>query len=101
MSGQAVSAGQTPGSRPRRRWLKRLGIAVGVILVGLAAFALATIGPRNLIGMMRYDQRREGDLRVGSPAPETDLVALDGVTPVRLHDHIGGKPLVVVFGSFT
>ena len=37
-------------------------------------------GPRNLIGMLRYDQRREGDLKVGDRAPDVTLLALDGKT---------------------
>jgi peroxiredoxin len=51
--------------------------------------------------MLRYDQRREGDLKVGDRAPDVALLALDGSTPVRLKDSIGEKPLVLIFGSFT
>ncbi len=51
--------------------------------------------------MLRYDQREEGTLKVGHVAPDVELLALDGVTPVRLKDSVGGKPLVIVFGSFT
>lgn len=62
---------------------------------------MISFGPRNVIGMLRYDQRREGDLKVGDAAPDVQLLALDGATPVHLRDSVGGKPLVVVFGSFT
>ena len=58
-------------------------------------------GPRNLIGMIRYDQRQEGKLKVGDRAPDVTVVSLDGKTPVRLSSSIGGKPTVLVFGSFT
>jgi hypothetical protein len=58
-------------------------------------------GPRNLIGMLRYDQREEGTLKVGDKAPDVTLISLDGTTPVRLASEIGGKPTVLVFGSFT
>jgi hypothetical protein len=79
------------------------------ILLGLGALALLALGamtymiggPRNLIGMLRYDQRQEGTLRVGDRAPDVTLVSLDGTTPVRLASQIGGKPTVLVFGSFT
>jgi len=82
-------------------WKKAL-LAVLVLLVGAAAYVAARIGPRNLIGMLRYDQRKEGTLQVGDRAPDVDLLALDGKTPVPLKDSIGGgKPLVLVFGSFT
>ena len=58
-------------------------------------------GPRNLIGMIRYDQREEGRLKVGDKAPDVTLLALDGKTPVKLSERLGGKPTVLVFGSFT
>ena len=84
--------------RPRVKIV--LGIA-GLGLFALGGAALYFIGPRNLIGMWRYDKRREGSLRVGDAAPDVALVGLDGATEVRLSDHIGAKPLVLVFGSYT
>jgi hypothetical protein len=82
--------------------MKKILIAVG----GLALLALGAVtyiigGPRNLIGMLRYDQRQEGTLKVGDRAPDVSLVALDGRTPVRLSGEFGGKPTVLIFGSFT
>ncbi len=84
-----------------RLWKK---IAIGVAALALLALGAVTYmigGPRNLIGMLRYDQRQEGTLKVGDRAPDVVLVALDGKTPVRLSERIGGKPSVLVFGSFT
>ena len=79
------------------------------VLIGLAAVVVLAVGgmtymiggPKNLIGMLRYDQRKEGTLRVGDRAPDVTLVALDGATPVKLSRELGGKPTVLVFGSFT
>ena len=80
----------------------RIAAAVfGILLVAAAATALVKIGPRNVWGMIRYDQRREGPLAVGDPAPDVMLTALDGVTRVRLHDHVGQRPVVLIFGSYT
>jgi ferric-dicitrate binding protein FerR (iron transport regulator) len=73
---------------------------VGLVVLAAAAF-LWVVGPRNVLGMLRYDQRREGDLRVGVPAPDVSLVSLDGRTPVRIANSIGKQPLVIVFGSYT
>jgi len=81
-------------------WKKAL-LAVLVLLVGAAAYVTARMGPRNLIGMLRYDQRKEGTLKVGDRAPDVSLLALDGKTALRLQDSIGDRPLVLVFGSFT
>lgn len=83
--------------------------AVRLTLLSVAGLALAAggymvyrIGPANVWGMLRYDQREEGSLRVGDPAPDVALVALDGSAPVRLHERLAaGRPLVLVFGSFT
>ena len=76
-----------------------LVIAVLVGIVG--AFVAWRIGPRNIIGMIRYDQRKEGKLKPGDAAPDVALVSLDGKTPVRVSEKVGGKPLVLVFGSYT
>jgi len=82
--------------------LLRIALFVVLGLVFAAtAFALLAIGPRNLIGMLRYDRRKEGDLRVGTRAPDLELVALDGGSRVRLLGAARGRPLVIVFGSFT
>ncbi len=75
------------------------GVLAAIVLL-LSAFVWR-IGPRNVFGMLRYDQRREGDLAVGHAAPDVSLYSLDGRTRVRLADEIGAKPLVIVFGSYT
>jgi ferric-dicitrate binding protein FerR (iron transport regulator) len=81
----------------RKVALALLGAAV--LFAGLAVWK---IGPRNVYGLARYGtQRREGDLRVGQSAPDVSLVSLDGKARVRLADSTGGRPLVLVFGSYT
>lgn len=84
-----------------RRWLWRIGAGLGLVVVGLIAAAFVMIGPRDLIGILRYDQRREGSLKVGDRAPDVTLAALDGTSRVRLLERFTGRPLVIVFGSFT
>ena len=85
------------------RILKWAALIVGILLV--AAVALGTWmmgGPRNLIGFFRYGtQRTEGKLKVGDRAPAVSLVALDGKGSVSLAGGTAGKPLVLVFGSYT
>ena len=85
-----------------RRLVKRILLALGILAL-LAAGGMTYMigGPRSLIGMLRYDQRQEGRLRVGDRAPDVTLYALDGKTPVRLSQELGGRPTVLVFGSFT
>jgi len=82
--------------------MKKILIGIGVLaLLAVCGFTYMIGGPRNLIGMLRYDQRQEGALTVGDRAPDVGLLALDGATPVRLADRLAGKPTVLIFGSFT
>jgi hypothetical protein len=82
-------------------WKKILIGVGGIALLALGGFTYMVGGPRNLIGMIRYDQREEGRLKVGDKAPDVTLLALDGKTPVRLSERLGDRPTVLVFGSFT
>ena len=45
--------------------------------------------------------RRPDRLRVENALPELDLLALDDARPVALSSLVDGRPLVLVFGSFT
>jgi len=70
-----------------------------------AYFVLAYLmgGPRDVYGFLRYalPQWREGNLKVGDPAPDARIYALDGKTAHYLHDMIGKRPLVLILGSYT
>lgn len=81
-------------------WTKIVLTAVAVLILA-GAVVVWRIGPRNLIGMMRYDQRREGDLKVGDRAPDVLLHSLDGQSQASILARDQSQPLVVVFGSFT
>ena len=81
--------------------MKKILIVIAVVIAALLTLAAIRIGPRNIIGMIRYDQRKEGALKPGDAATDVTLVSLDGKTPLRLTDRVGGKPLVLVFGSYT
>lgn len=82
--------------------VKRVLLGLGILAVlGVAGFTYMVGGPRNVIGMLRYDQRQEGALRVGDRAPDVGVLDLDGKTPIRLSERLGEKPTVLIFGSFT
>ena len=76
-------------------------LAVGILVFAAVAAGVVYIGPRNVVVIIRYDKRQEGKLKVGDRAPDVVLVGLDGQSNVRIADHIGGRPLVLVFGSYT
>jgi hypothetical protein len=81
--------------------LKKILIATALVVLVAAAYAVHEIGFANIMGMLRYDQRREGALRVGDKAPDVVLGTLDGEGSVRLLDALRARPLVLVFGSYT
>lgn len=86
-----------------KRALRILGLVAGlgvVAALALQGLKLYQMGPRDYFGMMRYDQREEGELKVGDPAPDVVLTALDGRS-VHLRERFGGKPVVLIFGSYT
>ena len=80
----------------RRKLLLALGAAVVLVVVGVGV----VIGPRNIIGMLRYDIRQQGKLAVGDRAPDVELTTVEGA-PVHLLDRLTPKPTVLIFGSFT
>lgn len=81
--------------------LKKILKILGVVLLLLVVAFIGLIGPRNLIGFLRYDQRVKGTLKVGDPLPAVVLHALDGTTTFAVKDRVAGRPLVLIFGSFT
>jgi len=84
-----------------RKALKISAAAVSLLVLVEAAFFVIQSGPRNIWDRIRYGQRHEGDLVVGDKAPDVVLTALDGTSAVRLHERTGGRPTVLIFGSYT
>jgi hypothetical protein len=80
---------------------RRAILIVAVVVAVGVSVVVFRIGPRNVLGMIRYDHRKEGNLRPGLAAPDVTLLSLDGKTPLRVSERVGGKPLVLVFGSYT
>jgi hypothetical protein len=86
------------------RWLKWTAIILLLILAaGYGALSYFMGGPRDAYGFLRYALPgwHQGDLRVGNMSPNVELVSLDGQSRFALHDRIGRRPLVLIFGSYT
>ena len=84
-----------------RKALKISADAVSLLVLAGAAFFVIQISPRKIWDRIRYGQRHEGDLVVGDKAPDVVLTALDVISAVRLHERTGGRPTVLIFGSYT
>jgi len=81
-----------------------IGISLGAL--ALAAFVALSImagGPKDAFYMARYalPHMHRGKLKVGDGAPDARLYALNGTDTFHIRERTGGKPLVLVFGSFT
>lgn len=86
-----------------RVW-KWIGIGIGaLVLAAFVGLSLLAGGPRNVYGLVRYalPHMHRGTLRIGDDAPDARLVALDGKTRFELREHVGARPLVLIFGSYT
>ena len=81
-----------------------IGITV-VALLRIAYIALSFMagGPKDALYMVRYalPHMHRGNLKPGDSAPDAKLFALDGTETFHIRERTGGKPLVLVFGSFT
>ena len=51
--------------------------------------------------ILRYDTRREGDLKVGDLAPSVVLHEVETGAPTRILERPPDRPVILVFGSFT
>jgi hypothetical protein len=84
--------------------LKWTLISLAIVLV--AAFVLFSFmagSPKDVYYMVRYafPHMHRGNLKVGDAATDARLVELDGSTRFHLREKTAGRPLVLVFGSFT
>ena len=87
-----------------KRFFKWFAGAVAVLLVAAFGFFSYMAGsPKDAYGMVRYalPHMHRGTLKVGSDAPDARLVALDGTSRFHIREKTSGRPLVLVFGSFT
>ena len=87
-----------------KRFLKWFAGTVAALLVAAFGFFSYMAGsPKDAYGMVRYalPHMHRGTLKVGSDAPDARLVALDGASRFHIREKTSGRPLVLVFGSFT
>jgi len=89
--------------------MKTMGLwlagTVGVLLVaGFVMLSLMAGSPKDALYMLRYalPHMHRGKLHPGDDAPDARLLALNGKEYFHLRERAGGgRPLMVVFGSYT
>ena len=74
-----------------------------LLLAGFAALSVMAGGPKDAFLMLRYalPHMHRGKLRPGDFAPDAPLLSLNGKEQFRIRERIGGRPLMIVFGSYT
>ena len=81
-----------------------IGITFGaLVVIAFVGLSLMAGGPKDALYMVRYalPHMHRGNLKVGDPAPDARLVALNGSDHFQIRERVSRKPLVLVFGSFT
>ena len=75
----------------------------GLLVLGYIGLSILAGGPKDAIEMVRFalPHMHLGTVKVGESAPDARLVALDGATRFQIRERSKGRPLVLVFGSFT
>lgn len=87
-----------------KRFLKwTAGILLGLAVLAFIGLSFMAGGPKDALYMVRYalPHMHRGDLKPGHEAPDARLVALDGSSTFHIRERTTGKPLVLVFGSYT
>ena len=75
----------------------------GVLVLTYVGLSILAGGPKDAIEMVRFalPHMHLGKVKVGDSAPDARLVGLDGATRFQIRERGKGRPLVLVFGSFT
>ena len=87
-----------------KRVLLGIGVSLGVLLITAFIVLSKMAGsPRDAFYMVRYafPHMHRGKLKPGDSAPDAKLFALNGTDTFHIRERAAGKPLVLVFGSFT
>jgi hypothetical protein len=87
----------------KRFWRWTIGVVAFLLLAAFGVLSFMAGSPKDAYGMVRYalPHMHRGTLKVGDDAPDSRLVALDGASGFHIRERTGGRPLVLVFGSFT
>jgi len=75
----------------------------GLLVLAFIALSLMAGGPKDAVEMVWFalPHMHVGALKVGDDAPDARLVALNGVTRFHIRERTAGRPMVLIFGSFT
>jgi hypothetical protein len=102
-----MSVQRSPESGSVKRMWIWIAAVLGVLLIAaFVGLSMMAGSPKDAYGMLRYalPHMHRGKLKPGDTAPDASLLTLSGTDQFRIHDRIdriGGRPLMIVFGSYT
>ncbi len=84
-------------------WKWTIGVFLVLLIAAFLVLCKMAGSPKDAYGMVRYalPHMHRGNLKVGDDAPDARLVALDGSDHFHIRERTGGRPLVIIFGSYT
>jgi len=85
-------------------FLKWFAIGLGgLVLLAFIGLSFMAGSPKDAFYMVRYafPHMHRGNLKVGDTAPDAKLLALDGANHFHIRERTAGRPLVLIFGSYT
>jgi hypothetical protein len=81
-----------------------IAISLGALLIiAFGVLSKMAGSPKDAFYMVRYafPHMHRGNLKPGDGAPDAKLFAVNGNDTFHIRERNSGKPLVLVFGSFT
>jgi hypothetical protein len=84
-------------------WKWTLAVLLIVLLATFLVLCKMAGSAKDAYGMVRYalPHMHRGNLKIGDDAPDARLLALDGSDHFHIRERTGGRPLIVIFGSYT
>jgi hypothetical protein len=84
-------------------WKWTIVVIAVLLLIAFGVLSKLAGSPKDAYFMIRYalPHMHRGNLKVGQAAPDARLLALDGSTHFHIRERTGGRPLVIIFGSYT
>ena len=86
-----------------RFWKWTISVVLFLLVATFVGLSFMAGSPKDAYGMVRYalPHMHRGNLKVGDSAPDARLFARDGSGTFHIRERLAGRPLVLIFGSFT
>ncbi len=77
------------------------GIIIGAMILASGAIVMRELARQDSAVHLVANGPINPGVAAGEPAPDFELKTKDGTETVKLSDHFGKEPVVLIFGSYT